>query len=210
VISIRLACWLRCLGGGEAADAAQGVMPFTATSVQIRVAIDQVGRCSRWPCLAGRRRRSARMARSWPPATQMGPCGCGTWPRTGWDVAYLMNVVPHLCASAGRSLTRAEWARYVPGLAYQRIARNRQITSGANLTPSLPCDHLRPSSQIMPTMHGQNRGGSGPDSRPGGYARGLLAAAPSPGTRRPRCRSRPAKGSGVMERELPGRGPRRS
>jgi Novel STAND NTPase 1/WD domain, G-beta repeat len=38
-----------------------------------------------------------------------------------WDVAYLMNVVPHLCASAGRSLTRAEWARYVPGLAYQRI-----------------------------------------------------------------------------------------
>jgi transcriptional regulator with XRE-family HTH domain len=38
-----------------------------------------------------------------------------------WDVAYLMNVVSHLCASAGRSLTRAEWARYVPGLAYQRI-----------------------------------------------------------------------------------------
>jgi WD domain, G-beta repeat len=38
-----------------------------------------------------------------------------------WDVAYLMKVVPHLCASAGRSLTRAEWARYVPGLAYQRI-----------------------------------------------------------------------------------------
>jgi WD40 repeat protein len=38
-----------------------------------------------------------------------------------WHVAYLMNVIPHLCASAGRSLTRAEWARYVPGLAYQRI-----------------------------------------------------------------------------------------
>jgi len=38
-----------------------------------------------------------------------------------WDVAYLMNVVPHLCASAGRSLTRAEWARYVPGLPYQRV-----------------------------------------------------------------------------------------
>jgi WD40 repeat protein len=38
-----------------------------------------------------------------------------------WDVAYLVNVVPHLCASAGRSLTRAEWARYVPGLAYQRV-----------------------------------------------------------------------------------------
>ena len=38
-----------------------------------------------------------------------------------WDVAYLVNVGPHLCASAGRSLTRAEWARYVPGLAYQRV-----------------------------------------------------------------------------------------
>ena len=38
-----------------------------------------------------------------------------------WDVAYLVNVVPHLCASAGRSLTRAEWARYVPGLAYQGV-----------------------------------------------------------------------------------------
>ena len=30
-----------------------------------------------------------------------------------WDVAYLVDIVPHLCASAGRSLTRAEWARYV-------------------------------------------------------------------------------------------------
>jgi transcriptional regulator with XRE-family HTH domain/sugar lactone lactonase YvrE len=38
-----------------------------------------------------------------------------------WDVAYLVNVVPHLCASARRSLTRAEWARYVPGLPYQRV-----------------------------------------------------------------------------------------
>jgi WD40 repeat protein len=38
-----------------------------------------------------------------------------------WDVAYLVNVVSHLCAAAGRSLTRAEWARYVPGLAYQRV-----------------------------------------------------------------------------------------
>jgi WD40 repeat protein len=38
-----------------------------------------------------------------------------------WDVAYLVNVVTHLCASAGRSLTRAEWSRYVPGLAYQRV-----------------------------------------------------------------------------------------
>jgi WD40 repeat protein len=38
-----------------------------------------------------------------------------------WDVAYLVNVVPHLCASAGRSLTCAEWARYVPVLAYQKV-----------------------------------------------------------------------------------------
>jgi DNA-binding XRE family transcriptional regulator/Tol biopolymer transport system component len=38
-----------------------------------------------------------------------------------WHVAYLVNLVPHLCASAGRSLTRAEWARYVPGLPYQRV-----------------------------------------------------------------------------------------
>ena len=38
-----------------------------------------------------------------------------------WDVAYLGNAVPHLCASAGRSLTRAEWARYAPVLAYQKV-----------------------------------------------------------------------------------------
>jgi WD40 repeat protein len=38
-----------------------------------------------------------------------------------WDVAYLGNVVPRLCASAGRSLTPAEWARYVPVLAYQKV-----------------------------------------------------------------------------------------
>ena len=38
-----------------------------------------------------------------------------------WDVAYLVNVVERLCASAGRSLTRAEWARYVPVLPYQRV-----------------------------------------------------------------------------------------
>jgi WD40 repeat protein len=39
-----------------------------------------------------------------------------------WDVAYLMDVVPHLCASVGRPLTRAEWARYVPlGTGYQKV-----------------------------------------------------------------------------------------
>jgi WD40 repeat protein len=39
-----------------------------------------------------------------------------------WDVAYLTESVPQLCASAGGSLTRAEWARYVPpGPAYQNV-----------------------------------------------------------------------------------------
>jgi WD40 repeat protein len=39
-----------------------------------------------------------------------------------WDVAYLTESVPQLCASAGGSLTRAEWARYVPpGAAYQNV-----------------------------------------------------------------------------------------
>ena len=39
-----------------------------------------------------------------------------------WDVAYLMNTVPHLCATLGLSLTRAEWAQYVPpGPAYQNL-----------------------------------------------------------------------------------------
>jgi WD40 repeat protein len=38
-----------------------------------------------------------------------------------WDVAYLVNVLPHLCASAGRPLTHAEWARYVHGPAYQKV-----------------------------------------------------------------------------------------
>jgi WD40 repeat protein len=39
-----------------------------------------------------------------------------------WDVSYLMNTVPHLCATLGRSLTRAEWAQYVPrGPAYENL-----------------------------------------------------------------------------------------
>jgi WD40 repeat protein len=41
-----------------------------------------------------------------------------------WDVAYLVDIVPQLCASVGRSLTRAEWARYAPqGPGYQRLCR---------------------------------------------------------------------------------------
>lgn len=36
-----------------------------------------------------------------------------------WDVAYTVDPVAYACASAGRSLTRAEWARYVQGLPYQ-------------------------------------------------------------------------------------------
>ena len=39
-----------------------------------------------------------------------------------WNVTYLVNIVPHLCATLGRSLTRAEWARFVPpGPAYQNV-----------------------------------------------------------------------------------------
>jgi hypothetical protein len=39
-----------------------------------------------------------------------------------WDAAYLTDIVPHLCASIGHSLTRAEWARYVPpGPAYRKV-----------------------------------------------------------------------------------------
>ena len=40
----------------------------------------------------------------------------------GQNVAKIADLVPYLCASAGRPLTRTEWARYVPqGLAYQRV-----------------------------------------------------------------------------------------
>jgi WD40 repeat protein len=38
-----------------------------------------------------------------------------------WDVADLVDIVPRLCASAGRSLTPTEWAQYAPGTAYQGI-----------------------------------------------------------------------------------------
>ena len=38
-----------------------------------------------------------------------------------WNVAYLVDLVQHLCAIVGRSLTHAEWDHYVlPGIAYQR------------------------------------------------------------------------------------------
>jgi WD40 repeat protein len=37
------------------------------------------------------------------------------------NVGYLTDIVPRLCASVGRSLTRAEWAQYVPpDQAYQK------------------------------------------------------------------------------------------
>jgi WD40 repeat protein len=40
----------------------------------------------------------------------------------GQNAAKKTDLVPYLCALAGRSLTRAEWVRYVPqGLAYQRV-----------------------------------------------------------------------------------------
>ena len=38
-----------------------------------------------------------------------------------WNVAYLVDVVARLCALVGRSITRAEWARYIPFTAYQKL-----------------------------------------------------------------------------------------
>jgi WD40 repeat protein len=39
-----------------------------------------------------------------------------------WNVGYLMNVLPDLCASAGRSLTPTEWARYTSqSVPYQQV-----------------------------------------------------------------------------------------
>ena len=37
------------------------------------------------------------------------------------NLAKATNLVSHLCALAGRSLTPAEWAQYVPNLAYQNV-----------------------------------------------------------------------------------------
>jgi hypothetical protein len=39
----------------------------------------------------------------------------------GHSMTETTNLVRYLCALVGRSLTRTEWARWVPGLAYQRI-----------------------------------------------------------------------------------------
>ena len=39
----------------------------------------------------------------------------------GQNMAQTTNLVRYLCALAGRSLTHTEWARWVPGLAYQRV-----------------------------------------------------------------------------------------
>jgi WD40 repeat protein len=38
-----------------------------------------------------------------------------------WNVSYLTDVVPRLCAAARSALTRAEWAHYVNGLAYENV-----------------------------------------------------------------------------------------
>ena len=69
-----------------------------------------------------------------------------------WDVAYLPNTVQYLCASAGRSLTRAEWALYVPpGPAYQEVCRlNAQPGRSACQThPHIRYEgDLRPSSSF--------------------------------------------------------------
>jgi WD40 repeat protein len=38
-----------------------------------------------------------------------------------WHLSYLVNAVPYLCKLTGRALTSAEWAQYVPSIAYQNI-----------------------------------------------------------------------------------------
>ncbi|MGO9783724.1 MAG: hypothetical protein ACLPQY_28800 [Streptosporangiaceae bacterium] len=38
-----------------------------------------------------------------------------------WDVSYLVNVEPYLCASAGGTLTPAQWAQYAAGPGYQNV-----------------------------------------------------------------------------------------
>ena len=41
-----------------------------------------------------------------------------------WNVGYLADVLGQLCSQIGGSLTRAEWAKYVPaGPAYQNVCR---------------------------------------------------------------------------------------
>jgi transcriptional regulator with XRE-family HTH domain/sugar lactone lactonase YvrE len=39
----------------------------------------------------------------------------------GQNLTQTTNLAQYLCALAGRSLTRTEWTRWVPGLAYQRV-----------------------------------------------------------------------------------------
>jgi WD40 repeat protein len=45
----------------------------------------------------------------------------GNGPARLWDLAYLANPVPYLCASAQRFITPAEWAEDVPGIPYQSV-----------------------------------------------------------------------------------------
>ena len=45
----------------------------------------------------------------------------GDGPARLWDVAYLANPIPYLCASAARFITPAEWAENVPGIPYQSV-----------------------------------------------------------------------------------------
>ena len=39
----------------------------------------------------------------------------------GQNVANATDLARYLCALTGRPLTHAEWARWVPGLAYQQV-----------------------------------------------------------------------------------------
>jgi WD40 repeat protein len=39
-----------------------------------------------------------------------------------WDVAFVTDIAPYLCESAGQTITRAKWKRYMPpGPAYRNV-----------------------------------------------------------------------------------------
>ena len=52
-----------------------------------------------------------------------------------WNVAYLVDIVPRLCASAGRSLTRTEWTPYAPGTAYRSICPGKHPPQTQSTAP---------------------------------------------------------------------------
>ena len=66
-----------------------------------------------------------------------------------WNVSYLTDLPSSICASAGTSFNRSEWAYNVPGLAYQTSAPNkshrwvtRKVEREGPALLALPHSHL--------------------------------------------------------------------